>query len=180
MPPFDPSVHHRRSIRLKDYDYSQAGAYFVTINTYELQHIFGEVGPDGVTLNELGMIVAECWEEIPAHYSAVELDAFVVMPNHVHGIIVINDVGAIAQWATHASPVQTEGVRGPKPSSIGAIVGQFKSATSRKINATRHTNIPPVWHRNFYERVIRGDREHSSNWDYIVGNPGRWIEQRPG
>ena len=67
-PPFDPSIHHRRSIRLKDYDYSQAGAYFVTINTYDHQHIFGEVGPDGVTLNEFGMIVAECWEEIPAHF----------------------------------------------------------------------------------------------------------------
>ena len=151
MSSFDPSIHHRRSIRLKEYDYTQAGAYFVTINTHEHQHILGEVGPDGVTLNEFGMIVAECWEEIPAHYVSVELDAFVVMPNHVHGIIVINGEGTSTRWATHASPVQTEGARGPKPSSIGSIVGQFKSASSRRINKIRGTGQTPVWHRNYYE-----------------------------
>lgn len=82
-------THRRRSIRLKDYDYAQNGAYFVTLCAHERRHLFGEVVNGDVALNEWGRIVQSCWDEIPAHYPMVELDAFVVMPNHVHGVIVI-------------------------------------------------------------------------------------------
>ncbi|HCR70703.1 MAG TPA: hypothetical protein DIW23_04600, partial [Anaerolineae bacterium] len=89
MPKFDPKIHHRRSIRLKDYDYSQAGAYYVTIVTWHREFLFGEIVNGEMKLNERGKIVKECWHEIPNHFENVQLGAFVIMPNHVHGIIVI-------------------------------------------------------------------------------------------
>jgi len=99
---YDPKKHHRRSIRLPGHDYAQAGAYFVTICTDDRQCLFGRVDNAEMRLNHLGQIADECWRMIPAHFGNVELDAFVIMPNHVHGIIVITDVGV---GATHASPL---------------------------------------------------------------------------
>jgi len=86
---YDPNRHHRRSIRLKNYDYSQAGAYFVTICTHGHIHLFGEVVDGEMRLNPFGEIVQAVWFDLPQHYGHVQLDAFVVMPNHVHGIIVL-------------------------------------------------------------------------------------------
>ena len=87
--PYDPEVHHRRSIRLRGYDYAQAGAYFVTVCVQNRECLFGEVADGAVPLDRCGEIVARCWDELPSHYPTVELDAFVIMPNHVHGIIVL-------------------------------------------------------------------------------------------
>lgn len=106
MSKFDPQRHHRRSIRLKNYDYAQPGGYFITIVTYQRDMLFGEITngetPQGgdVQLNALGNIADECWRAIPDHFPNVELDAYVVMPNHVHGVIVIDDGPA-----TNSSPV---------------------------------------------------------------------------
>ena len=91
---YSPEIHHRRSIRLKGYDYSQAGAYFVTICTQSRECLFGEIVDGGMRLNSAGDITCQCWDDIPTHFPHVDLDAFVVMPNHVHGIVVITDVGA--------------------------------------------------------------------------------------
>jgi len=88
---FDPNKHHRRSIRLKGYDYTQPGGYFVTIVTYHRDLLFGEIVNEEMQLNDLGKIVEECWRAIPEHIPNVELGAYVIMPNHVHGIIVITD-----------------------------------------------------------------------------------------
>ena len=88
---FEPKKHHRRSIRLQGYDYSPEGAYYVTIVTYHRDCLFGEIVNKEMILNDLGKIANECWPEIPQHFPFVELGAYVVMPNHVHGIIVIND-----------------------------------------------------------------------------------------
>jgi len=97
--------HRRRSIRLQGYDYGQAGAYFVTISTYNRLFLFGQVMDGEMCLNDVGQIVEKCWSEIPGHFPHVALDAFVVMPNHIHGIIVLNDVGAQhAVGARHAVP----------------------------------------------------------------------------
>ena len=119
MPRYDPQRHHRRSIRLRGYDYTQPGAYFITICTRQRAPLFGRVVDGKMALNAWGRIVWACWREIPHHFPHVELDAFVVMPNHVHGVIFIVDVGA-----THASPLrdtspQRDGPRDPVPGSLG-------------------------------------------------------------
>ncbi len=106
--PYDPNRHHRRSIRLKGYDYTQPGAYFITICTHERVHFFGAVVNGVMRLNDAGRIAAQCWRDIPAHFPRVQLDAFVIMPNHIHGVLGIvaddNDAGAQNVGATHASP----------------------------------------------------------------------------
>jgi putative transposase len=94
MKTFSPETHHRRSIRLKDYDYSQSGGYFITIATYQRSVLFGEITEQAMFLNQYGEIVQSCWERIVKHYVHVELDSFIIMPNHIHGIIFITDVGA--------------------------------------------------------------------------------------
>lgn len=90
-PKFDPKIHHRKSIRLQGYDYSQAGAYFVTIVTYHRDCLFGQIENEIMVLNDLGIIADECWRAIPEHFPFVELGAHIIMPNHAHGIIVIHD-----------------------------------------------------------------------------------------
>ena len=177
MPPFDPQKHpfdhaqgkHRRSIRLRGYDYSQAGAYFVTMVTRERACLFGEVVEDEMILNHLGKIADECWRAIPEHFPQVELGAHAIMPNHAHGIIIIR-VGA-----THCvAPTDDCGMRpkGAKPGSLGAIIGSFKSAVSYHINKEHH--IPHVWQRNYYEHIIRNQHEMDAIWNYIENNPSAW------
>jgi REP element-mobilizing transposase RayT len=184
---------NRRSLRLKGYDYAQAGAYFVTICTQGRVCLFGEVEDGEMRLNEFGEMVRGCWLAIPDHFPHVALDAFVIMPNHVHGIVWIVDattdaVGNVG--ATHASPVQTHASplpsspqpsvrpRGPQRRSIGAVVGSFKSATARCINADRKTPGTPVWQRNYYEHVIRNEASLDGIRAYIVNNPLQWALDR--
>ncbi len=104
---YDPQKHHRRSIRLKGYDYTQAGAYFITIVTKDRACLFGEVVEDDMRLSPMGIIVQECWLAIPDHFPHAVLDEFVVMPNHVHGIIVLNETEKVgARHAVPERPVQ--------------------------------------------------------------------------
>ncbi len=162
----------RRSIRLKAYDYSQPGAYFVTICTFQRQMLFGEVVNGNLQLNEYGHITQDCWHSLPDHFFTVGVDAFVVMPNHVHSVLLIHDVGA-----THASPLPHRPHHsGPQPRSVGAVVGAFKSAASRRINALRHTPGTPIWQRNYYEHVVRNDRDLERIRVYIQDNPANWQE----
>jgi len=168
--------NHRRSIRLKGYDYTQAGAYFVTICTKDRACLFGDVADGVMRLNQMGHIVRQCWLAIPNHVPHVLLDEFVVMPNHVHGIIVImptHDVGA-----THASPLQNDDTptrpRGPQPRSVASIVGSFKSAAAKRINEHRGTPGAPIWQRNYYEHIIRDDESLNLIRNYIADNPLRW------
>ena len=130
---FDPRKHHRRSIRLKGYDYSQEGAYYVTIVTYHRDCLFGEVVNEKMILNDFGKIVNECWSAIPEHFPSVELGAYVVMPNHVHGILMILDGGrgaALLRPYDDQNPQKINVV----PGSLGAIVRSFKSAVSYRLN----------------------------------------------
>ena len=132
-PKFDPQKHHRRSIRLKGYDYSQEGAYYVTIVTYHRDCLFGEIVNEEMILNDLGKIANECWCAIPEHFPFVELGAYVIMPNHAHGIIVIrNDESRINVGATHwVAPTNPE--RHTMPNNL--IYCQLKN----KNQATHHT-----------------------------------------
>ena len=175
--------HHRRSIRLRDFDYSSGGAYFVTICTFQRECLFGEIMEGLMQLNDMGRMVEACQEALPHHFPDVVLDEWVIMPNHIHGIIVIHSADSPV-GATHASPdvrrtadtIATHASPGPGRRSIGALVGSFKSAASRQINQWRNTPGIPIWQRNYYERVIRDDRELDAIRQYIADNPVRWFE----
>jgi REP element-mobilizing transposase RayT len=176
--PFDPQRHHRRSIRLKGYDYSQAGAYFVTICAQNRECLFGEIVDGEMRLNGQGEIVIACWDNLPCHFPHIELDAFVVMPNHVHGIIVIAyDTGG-GRGKAFANPskccVPTK--RGSPGGSLCAVVQNFKSISTRKINQQRDARGAPVWQRNYYEHIIRDERELDRIREYIAANPAKWDE----
>ncbi|MCL6444977.1 MAG: hypothetical protein K6T83_16245 [Alicyclobacillus sp.] len=141
---YDPEKHNRRSIRLKGYDYSQPGAYFVTIVTQDRACLFGGVVDAEMRLNDAGCIAHQCWTDIPNHFPHVQLDAFIVMPNHVHGILVIahhaapDDVGArhaVPQPPTASHNPTVEQFGKPVHGSIPTIVRSFKSATTKRINA---------------------------------------------
>jgi putative transposase len=163
---YAPQKHHRRSLRLEDYNYAHSGAYFITIVAQNRQCIFGEVVNGKIELNQFGHILAEEWEKSESIRQEIELDAFVVMPNHIHGIVIMNsDVGA-----TGRSPSPS----GPPKRSLGAFVGGFKSAVTTRINQFRGTPGAAIWQRNYYEHVIRNEESLNRIRQYIVDNPTRW------
>lgn len=145
---FDPNKLHRRSIRLEGYDYSQPGAYFVTICTYQREELFGQVKDGRMCPNRLGAIVQSTSCNLPYHYPHVKLDAFCLMPNHVHGILVLVDDDIVSC----AKPI----IRHALPE----IVRAFKSFSARRINTIRRTPGFPVWQRNYYEHIIRNPEKY--------------------
>jgi len=159
--------HRRRSIRLKYYDYSQAGAYFVTICTYNKKCLFGEVIDGKMVLNQFGKVVEREWLRTTEIRPNMQLDKFIIMPNHMHGIVIIDESNV---GATGRSPLP----KGPTPKSIGAIAAGFKSVATRRINDLRGTPYTPVWQRNYYEHVIRNEDDLSEIREYIVNNPMKW------
>jgi REP element-mobilizing transposase RayT len=173
MTKFDPKIHHRRSIRLQGYDYSQAGAYFVTIVTYQRDCIFGKIENGETKLNDLGRIADECWRAIPEHFPFVELGAHIIMPNHVHGIIVITDDGrgAIYRAPTESAPT-IEQFGKPTIGSLPTIIRTYKAAVTRIIG--REHNATGIWQRNYHEHIIRNEREMDNIWRYIESNPAHW------
>jgi len=165
---FDPQIHHRRSIRLKGYDYTQPGAYFVTIVAWQRECLFGDIKNGEMQWNEFGQIVREEWLKTAQIRPNVEIheDEFIVMPNHLHGIIWI--VGATGPVAP------TQNKKTLIPNSLGAIVGQFKTASAKRINVLRDARGIPVWQRNYHEHIIRNERELENIWKYIDANPANW------
>ncbi len=134
---YDARRHHRRSVRLVGRNYADPGMYFVTICAAGHRCLFGRIDGEDMRLNEWGKVAEEHWRAIPTHFVNVELDVFVVMPNHLHGIIMIADaVVAVNVGATHASPSPPNG---PKPRSLATIVGSYKSAVSKRISGIRGT-----------------------------------------
>jgi len=167
---FAPQRHHRRSIRLKGYDYTQAGAYFVTVCTWNRQCLFGKVVDGEMRLDGRGEIVHQEWLRTAKMRPGVQLDAFVVMPNHIHGIIIITDD---RRGTLQRAPTAEQFGR-PTSNSIPTIVRLFKSAVTKRINNARGTPGMPVWQRNYYEHVIRNERSLDRIRRYIVENPLRW------
>ncbi|WP_448592212.1 transposase [Thermoflexus hugenholtzii] len=187
--PYDPQCHHRRSIRLPGYDYTQPGAYFVTIVTHNRMPLFGEIVDGEMRLNEYGEIVRAEWfrTAIVRPYVVLHPDEFVVMPNHVHGIVwIVGDdnamVGAQRRCAPTGATITTwRAVGGATPTnvipgSLGAIVRSFKSITARRINDLRDTPGAPVWQRNYYEHIIRNEEALARIRAYIQANPERWAD----
>jgi REP element-mobilizing transposase RayT len=181
---YNPEIHHRRSIRLKEYDYSNAGAYFVTMCTWQKECLFGDVMNGEMRLNELGGIVDKEWVQTAVVRSNVELDVYIVMPNHFHGIIILNDPVGATRRVAHDMTIDdmannTRATHRVAPTtlqsgSIGAILGQFKSIAAKTINQTRNTLGMPLWQRNYFERVIRNENELHAIRQYIINNPLQW------
>jgi REP element-mobilizing transposase RayT len=196
---YDPKRHHRRSIRLKGYDYAQAGAYFITLCTQNRDRLFGDVVNGDMRLNEAGRMIESVWAEMPACYPGVETDEFVVMPDHVHGIVVL--VGATPRGrpypadspypadppnpADHPNPPDPPNsgqARGPAPTaptlSVGDVVHRFKTMTTRRY-ATAVKQYPwtafagRLWQRNYYEHIIRNEESLNRIRRYIAENPAR-------
>jgi putative transposase len=175
--PVASDIHRRRSIRLPHFDYSQNGTYFVTICTWRREPLFGDVVGGEMRLNEWGQIVRDEWLRTESLRPNVELDAFVAMPNHFHGIIVITERGGFV-GAQRAAPLRRPGItpNNVAPGSLGAIIRSFKSAATRRINRLRDNPGVPVWQRNYYERVIRDDAEWNRIREYVTGNPANWAD----
>jgi len=174
---FNPEIHHRRSIRLRDYDYSVAGAYFITICAFQRECLFGEMVDGEMRINERGRIVESQWRQLPGHYFNIRLDEFVVMPNHAHGIIEINEQPAGARFIAPDNLAECDnlGAMNRAP-TVGEIVRAFKARCTHEINHICDNPGVPVWQRNYYERVIRDERELAAIRQYIVANPTKWIE----
>ncbi len=194
---FDSDIHHRRSIRLKGYDYTQAGAYFVTICTQGKECLFGKIDDGEMCKNDAGRMIQEVWDGLPQHYPGVDVDLFVVMPNHVHGIIVLVEVNS-RTYAEEAdrqisknqgqagiqeqAQGQVQGqVRGPAPTglSLPDVVHRFKSLTTTRYRHGVHHNgwrsfLGRLWQRNYYEHIIRNEDELSKARQYIENNPLKW------
>lgn len=154
---FNKAIHNRQSIRLQGYDYSQEGHYFITICTYRHLPLFGEIIKEEIKKNQIGDIVNRQWLQISERFKGVHLDVFVVMPNHIHGIISILE----------SYPGQT----------IGKIIGAYKSlAANEYIKLCKMNNLPveKLWQRNYYEHVIRDEQDFSRIVDYIQNNPQNW------
>lgn len=174
---YDPKIHHRRSIRLQTYDYSRSGAYFVTICVQGKACLFGDVVDGTMRLNDAGGIVARTWEWLPTRNAHVELDAWVVMPNHVHGIIVLTGDGwgeldgggrgGSGKGGSRTAPTDTR-------KSLGRLVGMFKTVSTKQMNILRGTPGATVWQRNYWEHIVRDESELDRIREYIVNNPGKW------
>ncbi|MEW6526127.1 MAG: transposase [Spirochaetota bacterium] len=163
-------IHNRRSIRLKGYDYSQIGAYFVTICTHNREFLFGNISDGKMILNDYGKIVEQCWYDLPNHYNNIELHEFVVMPNHFHGIISIVTTDNTPVGAIHESPLQLQ----RRKMLLPKIIGRLKMNTAKQINIIRNTPGIPVWQRNYYEHIIRDDESFYRISKYIINNPINW------
>ena len=171
---YDPRKHHRRSIRLRDYDYSRPGAYYVTICAHRRACLFGEVVGSEMWHNELGRVVCEYWEGLPKRYPNVDLDEWIVMPNHMHGILVVVDpVGAGSPRPEIASGAETAP---PRKWTLGHVMGYFKYQSTKRTNEMRRTPGAMVWQRNYHEHIIRDEDELDRIRWYIFNNPARWGE----
>lgn len=171
----DSPVHGRRSIRLRHYDYAQPGGYSVTITLQRKHRLFGNIVDGRVSASAAGEMVAEWWSRLPAKFPTVSLDAFVVMPDHIHGIIIIN--------APHGRNASTGDKSTDAPAraavSLGKIIQWFKTMTTNAyMHGVRNQGWPAfdrrLWHRNYYEHVIRDTADLQRIQAYIETNPARW------
>lgn len=201
---YDPDIHHRRSIRLREYDYSANGAYFVTICTQGRECLFGDIEEGQIHLNNAGRMVETWWQKLSTKFDTANVDTHIIMPNHFHGIICI--VGAPPRGCPPLSlpcvdqpliltskPGQPHGdcpYDGSKPDrphesdhTLGDVMDWFKTMTTNAyINGVKQSGWTPfpgrLWQRNYYERIIRNDEELAATREYITYNPMKWAQDK--
>ena len=171
----DRSFFRRRSIRLRNYDYRRSGMYFVTVCTYRHACIFGLVRDGQTVLTELGGLVQELWLQIPVRRANCELDAFVVMPNHLHGIIEICEIDSEQKRGKTSFNADVSRTT-MRSGSLGATIGQFKSVVTKQSRALPLPPSSPIWQRNYYEHIIRNESGLNDIRKYILENPARWTD----
>lgn len=165
---------HHRDIRLPEYDYSQEGAYFITICTQDRKCILGDIIDGQMKLNKWGRVVEQSWHDLVDHYTGIELDTYVIMPNHIHGVIVITgDVNIKTDVGDGFKPSPT-GRMVVKSHGLAEIVRAFKTFSARKINQERNAKGQKVWQRNYFEHVIRNKNSLNKIREYIYNNPRYW------
>ncbi|MGL4621895.1 transposase [Chroococcidiopsis sp.] len=188
---YDPTKHNRHSIRLQNYDYSTAGAYFITICTHQRECIFGEISEGVMQLSQLGQVARSHWMNLPQYHSNLYLETFVFMPNHLHGILILHgdrfaragfdQTSATTTEILSAKPAPTEipGVKSTwennqnhaKYHALPEIIRGFKTFSARQINKIRRVSNIPVWQRNYYEHIIRNEESLERIRQYIDNNP---------
>ena len=171
---YEPEKHHRHSLRLKNFDYAQTGAYFVTVVTQHRICLFSDIINSEAQLSAAGTMLQAVWSELPIHYSGIKTDVFVVMPNHFHGIIFL--VGATPRGCP--SPGQAQGLV-PTAMSLPDVLHRFKTlATKRYTDGVKQSGWSPfagrLWQRNYYEHVIRDEESLNRIRQYIADNPMHW------
>jgi len=160
---FNPEIHYRKSIRLKGYDYSRNGAYFVTICAWNRECIFGEIIDGKMNLSNIGLIINDIWPWLGEQYHFLHLLDYVIMPNHLHGLIVLD----YCKGGSRTAPTE-------KSKPLGRLLGAFKTRSTKFINMSRQTSGAPVWQRNYYERIVRNEIEFNRIFEYIINNPANW------
>lgn len=177
---YDPAIHHRTSVRLRDYDYSQPGNYFITICTACRACLFGEMIGSEMRLNEIGQMIRDEWLRSGGIRPELRLDEWVIMPNHLHGIVGITGMLTADPSTGISSPVGTHGRASPqrKPRSLSSFAAGFKSAATARVNQWRCTPGLPIWQERFHDHIIRNDYSLDRIREYIFTNPQRWAQDR--
>ena len=198
MDKYNPNIHHRRSIRLKGYDYTQAGLYFVTICCQNRECLYGQVKNNKMILNDAGKMVNEQWLAQQQQFSNIQLHKYIVMPNHFHGILEI--VGATLVVAQNNGIAQTDVVANnnnnnndfneekgqpqgiaPTGKTVGDMIGAFQSiVTVEYVRGVKNNDWQPfdgkLWQRNYWEHIIRNEQSYQRISEYIINNPSKWEE----
>ena len=203
---YNPKIHHRKSIRLKGYDYSQAGAYFITICCKDMKCFFGKIENGEMIMSEFGEIAFDEWIKLSERFANFELDVFQIMPNHMHGILVlaetatmqkkpgiennipdINDDSVDAEKENSYKIIDHQEMLYPAPTSMGDMIGAYKSIVANeclKLWKSRWTEAGPapiigkLWHRNLYEHIIRNEHSYQNISNYIINNPKNWKDDK--
>ena len=191
------SNYQRRPNRLHDYDYSLPGAYFITLVCWQRKCFFGEIKSGSMILNDIGKVIRSEWLKLADQFRYIKNDVFIIMPNHMHGIIIIEErsrVGATrpvvdevmfrqgnelraGSGSRGGSPLRdTAHPYGPVPGSLGAMIGQFKSRATKRIWCLPGMARQPVWQRNYHDHIIRNEKSLQDIYRYIIGNPAKWAE----
>ncbi len=166
---------NRRSIRLNGYDYTQAGAYFVTLCVRGRKCLFGQIHDEAMVLNRIGQMVQEEWIQSANIRREIELDVFVVMPNHLHGIVVIantenRDGNNVSSQRKHISRMPIP----PASQSLGAFIAGFKASVTKRYNCLKGGGDGPVWQRNYHDHIIRNEEDLRVIREYVAMNPICW------
>ncbi len=187
MVKYNPKIHNRKSIRLKGYDYSQAGLYFITICTQNRRHLFGEIKNGELKLSDAGEMAKKCWLEIPQHFPNVLLHAYITMPNHVHGILEItageHNTSSEKDGAQNRTKNRAKNISPPRSPSktIGSVVRGYKIGVTKWFRTHMPNDFPigqSAWQRNYWEHIIRNENAYRKITQYINDNPQKWVEDK--